>query len=154
MPVFSLDWCPILQKVQKTIMWCRITQWEQCCLHSGILILLVLPWNSIVQIDSKHNVVMISLPMSGIIRNMSWLPKLHMAYTQRIQFLRVCLWGNQLFAHSIPYESNMFMWSLWMKLLLTLCTLSISTQSAIQCGNTLSAMSICFVSLMKCIRCL
>jgi len=91
------------------------------------------------------------LPGSGIIPNKSWLLKSHMAHARCVNFLKVRRWDIQLFDHLITHEINMITWSIWTKLISMFCTLLVLIQSATSSGNTLSAMSIAFGSLMNCI---
>jgi len=120
-----------------------------CCPHSGILTYLVPAWNGIVQMDSRDNVTLCWLSALVIIHNKWWLLKFHMAHAQYVKFLWVHSWGIQLFANSITQEISMFTWSFWMRLILMLCTLLKSNQSATTSGNTLSGMAIGFGSLMN-----
>ena len=61
--------------------------------------------------------------------------------------------GHSTFDHSITQDTSIFTQSSCRTILLMLCTLKVSTQSATSSGNTLSAITICFGSLMNCISC-
>jgi len=150
---FWLGWSPALRNVPTILTRHGIPRLEQCCPHSGILTSLALDWNGTVLMDSRDNVILFWLPGSGIIWNKSWLLKSHTADAWRVRFLLVCWWGIQLFNYWITHEISMFTWSFWTKLISMFCTLLVFIQSAINSGNTRSAMSITFGSLMNCISC-
>jgi len=121
--------------------------------HSGILTLLVPAWSGIVLMDSKDNVILFWQPGSGIIQNKSWLPKSHMVHAQCVKCLMVHWWGIPLFDHSISQEISMFIRSFWMNQLLMLGIILVFIQLETTSGNTLSAMSHDFRSLINCISC-
>ena len=150
-PWFLLGWSAVLRKVAKIVTRDGIPRLEQCCPHSGILTSLVLAWNGSVMMDSRDNVILFWLPGLGIIQNKSWFLKSHMAYARCVKFLMVRQWGIQRFDHLITHEISMFTWSFWTILISMFCTLLVFIQSATSSGNTLSAMSITFGSLMNCI---
>jgi len=152
-PGFSLDWSHGPQKMPKTLAKHGIMLLELCCLNIGISASLALAWNGIVQMDSSENVTLCWLPGSGSLRNKSWLLKSHMAHAWCVKFQKVQWWGIQLLDHSITQETSIFTRSCWRTIILILCTLEVSTKSATSSGNTLSAMSIGFGSLMNCISC-
>jgi len=103
--------------------------------------------------DCRDNVILFWLPGSGIIRNKSWLLKPHIAHSRCVNLLMVRWWGIQLFDYLITHEIRMFTWTFWKKLISMFCTLLVFIQSATSSGNTVSAMSIAFGSLMNCISC-
>ena len=150
---FLLGWSPVLRKVPKILTRYGIPRLEQCSPHSAILTSLALAWNGIVLMDSRDNVILFWLPGSGIIWDKSWLLNSHMAHARCVKFQMVHRWVIQPFNHLITYEISMFTPSFWTKLLSMFCTLLVFIQSAISSGNTLSAMSIAFGSLMNCISC-
>jgi len=152
-PGFLSGWSHVPWRVPKTLTRHGIPQLELCCLNWGILTSLALAWNGIVQMDSSENVTLFWLPGSRIIRNKWWLLKSHMAHARCVKFLKVRRWGISLFDHSITQETSIFTWSCSSTIILMLCTLWLSTQSATSSGNTLSAMSIGFGSLMNWISC-
>jgi len=152
-PRFLSGWSPVAWKVSKTWMKHGIPRLQLYCLNFGILSSLALASNGIVLMNSMDNVTLWWLPGLGIIRNKSWLLKSHMADAQCVNFLKVRQWGIQLFNHSKTQETNIFTRSCRRTIILMLCTLSVSTQSATSSGNTLSAMSISFGSLINCISC-
>jgi len=103
--------------------------------------------------DSSDNVTLFWLPGSGIIRKMSWLFQSLMACARCVKFLKVRRWGIPHFDPSTTQETSTFSRSCWRTIILMLLTLLVSTQSATSSGNTLSAMSVGFGSLMNCISC-
>jgi len=153
MPGFLLSWSTDLRKVRKSLMKPGIPRLEQCCPHFGILTSVALAWIGIVLMDSRDNVILFWLPGSEIIRNKSWLLTSHMAHARCVKFLQVPQSGIQLFDHLITHEIRMFKWSFCTRLILMFFTLLVFIQSAASSGNTLSAMSITFGSLITCICC-
>ena len=152
-PGFWSGWSHVPQRVPRTLTKHGIPWLELCCLNLGILTSLAPAWNRIVQKDSSNNVTLCYNSRSGIIRNKSWLLKSHMAHVWCVKFLKVCQWGIQLLDHSITEETSIFTQSCLRTIILKLCTLSVSAPSATSSGNTLSAMSIGFGSLINCISC-
>jgi len=130
-----------------------VPQSELCSLNWGILTSLATAWNRIVQMDSSDKVTVFRLHGSGIIRNTSWLLKCHMAHARCVKFPRMRTLDIPLVDHSITQGTSICTWSSWRTIILMLCTILLSTQSATSYGNTLSAMSIGFGSLMNCISC-
>jgi len=57
--------------------------------------------------------------------------------------------GIPLVVHSITEEISMFTQSFWTKLILIFCTLFMFIQSSTSSGNSISAMSIAFGSLLN-----
>jgi len=103
--------------------------------------------------DFSDIVTLCWLPGSEIIRNKSWLLKSHMTDAQCVKFPNVRQWGIRHFDHSITQETNIFTWCCWRTPILMLCTLYGSMQSATCSGNTLSAMSNAFCTLMNWVSC-
>jgi len=130
-----------------------IPQLELYYPHSRLLTELVPAWNGTVLMDCSDNVILMLVPGSEIIQNKSWLLKCHMAHAWCVELLKVSQWGITLFHHSITQEVAKFTSSFWIKLKLIVCTLMVFIQSKTSSGNTLSALSIGFGSLMNCISC-
>jgi len=152
-PEFLLGGSHVPQKERKILMRKGILQLELCCLHSRILTHLVLAWNGIVLMDFRDNVTLSWLPGLGIIPNKSWLLKSHMGHAQCVKFLQMCRWRIQLFDHLTNQDISLIFQSFWTKLRFKFCTLFMFIQSTTSAGNSLSAMSISFGSLMNCISC-
>jgi len=93
------------------------------------------------------------LPGSGIIQNKSWSLKSCIAYGWCVKLLNARRWTIPLFDHLPTQEISKYTNSFWMKWTLMFCTLFVFIQSATSSGNSLSAMSIRFGSLMNCIIC-
>jgi len=89
-------WSNVPQKVQKILTMHGILQLELCYPHAWILTSLVLTWNGILLMDSSAYVTCIWLCGLGIITNISWLLKSHIAYTWWVKVLMVPRWGFQL----------------------------------------------------------
>jgi len=66
---------------------------------------------------------------------------------------KVCWWGIELFNHSMTKEISMVTQSFWTKLISIFCALLVFIQSTTSSGNTDSALSVSFSSLMNCIGC-
>ena len=107
----------------------------------------------IVRMDSSDNITLYWLPGSEIIQNKLCLHKSNMADVQWAKFRNVRRWGIPLFDHWMTQESSVCTQSCWRRTILMLYTLQVSTQSATSSGNSHSAMSIAFGSLMNCISC-
>jgi hypothetical protein len=152
-PRFSSDDVQVSWKVPKGLMKHGKMWLDLCWLNLGMLTSLALAWNGIMLMDSSDNVALCWLPGSGIIWNKSWLCKSHMAHAECVACLDVCWWGIALFIHSITQDTTICSWSCRTTIIMTLCTLSVSTQSPTSSGNTLSAMPIVLCSLMNCISC-
>jgi len=128
-----------------------ITRLQHCCLNLVILTSLALAWNRNEQMNSSDNVTLCWLPASGIIWNMSWLLKSHMANAHSVNCLMVGQWGIPYFDHSITQRTSINTQSCWRTIILMVCPLKVSTQSATSFGNQLSSMHINFCIPMNCI---
>jgi len=150
---FLFGWSPVSWWVPQILTRDSIPRLELCILHVWILTWLLPPWNEIVLMNSRDDVILFWLPGLGIIQNDSRLHKSVMAHALWVQFLNVCWLGYQLFDHSITQKITIFTRTFLMKHILMFCSLWVSIQYATCSGNTLLVMSISFGSLMKCISC-
>jgi len=141
------------QKLPKTLTSYGIPPLELCYPHLHILTLLVPSWNGILLMDSRDNVILFWLPGSGIVQNKLCLLKSDIARAWYVKFLMVHWWGIQLFDHSITQETSKCCQSFWTHLIAMFCTLLVFIKYNTSSGNTLSAMSISFCSLVNCIDC-
>jgi hypothetical protein len=103
--------------------------------------------------DSTDNIILFWRPGLGIIQNNLLSLKFHIAHTRFVKFLIVHSWGNPPFDHSMTQEISKITWRFWINTISMICRLSVFIQSETNYGNTLSAMSIAFGSLMICISC-
>jgi len=149
----SLGWFHVPQMVPKLPTRHAIPGLERWCHHSGILPYLVPAWNGIVLMDFRDYIILFWQPWSGIIQNKSWLLQSHMAHAWYVKFPNVRASGIQLVEHSITQDIGRWTQSFWMKLIWMFCTLFVFIQFATSSGNSLTAMSISFGSLMNCISC-
>jgi len=140
---------PVPHKVPTMLTKHNIPQFEQCRPYSEILPKLALSWNGIMLMDFRDNVTHFLMPRLWIIKNKSWLLNSHMACMQCVKFLMVCWLGIQHCKHLITQEISIFSWSCWTKLILMFCILLVFIQSATSSGNTLSAISFNFGSLIN-----
>jgi hypothetical protein len=152
-PGSLFGWSRVPRTIPRTLKNHGIPKLERCCFDLGIFNSLALAWNGIVQMDSSDNVTLCWLPGLGIILNMSWLLKSHMAHARFVKFLNVHRWSIHLAYHTMTQETSIFSQSCWQTIILMLFSLLVSTQSATSSGHTLCAMSIAFGSLMNCISC-
>lgn len=103
--------------------------------------------------ESSNNVSLHWLPGLGIIQNMSWIIKSHLADARWLTVRKVCPWGIQLLNHSIIEETSIYTRTCWRTRILMLSIIQVSAKSVTSSGNTISAISIAFGSLMNCINC-
>ena len=149
----SLGWSLVPWQVPEILRSHGIPQLELGCPHSGILTLLVTASNGILMMDSRDNVILLWQPGSGIIQKKQLLLKSHMAHAQCVKFVKVGWWGIPHFDHPRTQAIRLSPCRFWTKLSSMFCTLLVFIQPETDSGNTLSAMSVDFGSLMHCICC-